>query len=108
VCHVGSNKVAGGEGGAERQLTSKNTSGNNTRELTRVVTRVRRVSSADAKKIEHGGLGLEDCTTTDSTNFDTRHRDRDLKVSMKAGQMLAYDSTNREYAKTYFFMTVIH
>jgi hypothetical protein len=99
--------MASSKGCAERQLTSKNTSSNDTCELTSVVARVCRVSATDAEQIEHGRLRLEDCTTTDGANFNTRHGDRDLKVTTKADKMLAYDLTDEKDLETYFFMTVI-
>ena len=107
VCHMSSDEVASSKGCAERQLTSKNTSSNDTCELTSVVTGACGVSSTDAEQVEHGGLRLENCTTTDSTNFDTRHRDRDLEVTAKTGEMLVYSSSNKKTLRTYFFMTVI-
>jgi len=99
--------VTSSKGCAERQLTSQNTSSNDTCKLTGVVTGACRVGTTDAEQIEHGRLGLKNCTTTDGTNFDTGHRDRDLEVTTKASKMLACGSTNRENIKTYFFMTVI-
>jgi hypothetical protein len=87
-------QMASSKGCTKRQLTSKDTSSNDTCELTSIVTGVCRVCTTDAEQVEHGGLGLENCTTTNGTNFDTRHRDRDLEVTTKTDKMLAYDSTN--------------
>jgi hypothetical protein len=99
--------MASSKGCAERQFTSKDTSSNNTCELASIVTGVCRVGTTDAEQVEHGGLGLEDCTTTNGAYFDTRHGNRDLKVTTKTDKMLAYNSKNRRDLKTHFFMTVI-
>jgi hypothetical protein len=100
-------KVTSSKSCAERQLTGEDTSSNDTCELASVIAGVCRVSATDAEQIEHGRLRLEDCTTTDGANFDTRHGDRDLKVTTKTDNMLAYDLTNERDLTTYFFMTVI-
>jgi hypothetical protein len=94
VCHVGLDQMTSSESCTKRELTGKNTSSNNTCELASIVTGVCRMGTTDAKQVEHGGLGLENCTTTNGTNFDTRHRDRDLEVTTKTIEMLAYDSTD--------------
>jgi hypothetical protein len=87
---VSFDKVTGSKRCAERQLTGKDTSGDNTRELTGVITGACRVSTTDAKQIEHGRLRLENCATTNGADLNTRHRDRDLKVAMETVEMLAY------------------
>jgi hypothetical protein len=107
VCHVCLDKVTSSKGCAERQFTGEDTSSNDTCELAGVVTGACRVSTADTEQVEHGRLRLEDCTTANGTDFDTRHGDRDLKVTTKTDNMLAYDLTDESDLTTYFFMTVI-
>jgi hypothetical protein len=104
---VGLDQMASSESCTKRQLTGEDTSSDNTCKLASVVTGVCRVGTTNTEQVEHGGLGLENCTTTNGTNFNTRHRDRDLKVTTKTIKMLAYNSTNRKDLKTHFFMTVI-
>jgi hypothetical protein len=107
VCHVCLDKVTSSKGCTERQFTGEDTSSNNTCKLASVVARVSRVGATDTEQIEHGRLRLEDCTTTNGTDFDTRHGDRDLKVTTKTDSMLAYDMMYEKDLMTYFFMTVI-
>jgi hypothetical protein len=42
------------------------------------------VGAAHAEKVEHGGLGLEDCAAADGTDFDGGHRDGDVEVAVLA------------------------
>jgi len=85
VAHVCLYEMAGGECTAERQLTSEDTSCDDTGEAARVLARVGGVGTADAKHVEHCCLWLEDCTATNRTNLDTWHRDRDLKIAVHTG-----------------------
>jgi hypothetical protein len=86
---VGFDKVTGSQSCAERQLTGKNTGSDNARKLACVVTGAGRVSTTDAKQIEHSRLRFENSTTTNSADLNTRHGDRDLKVTTEAGKLLA-------------------
>ena len=70
VCHVRLDEMTGAQRTVERQLTGQDTGGNDTSELPGVVTGRCWVSAAYAKEIEHGGLGLEDGTAADGTDFD--------------------------------------
>lgn len=40
------------------------------------------MGTTNTEKIEHSTLGFEDSTTTDGSDFYTRHRDRDLKMAL--------------------------
>lgn len=84
VLHVRADEMAGSKSTAQGQLTSENGGGDNTGETARVVTRARRVSAANAEEVEHGGLGLEDGATAESTDFERGHGHGDLEGTAEA------------------------
>ena len=84
VCHVCFDQVTGAQSTVEGQFSRKDTGGDDAGELARVVTRGGWVSASYAKKVEHGGLGLEDGSTAKCTDFYRRHGDRDLEVAVDA------------------------
>jgi hypothetical protein len=45
--------------------------------------------ASDAEEVKHSGLGLEDRATTEGANFDGRHGDRDLEVTVETVIALA-------------------
>jgi len=54
----------------QTQFTGQHTRRNDARELARVVAGGCGVCAADAEKVEHGGLGLEDGAAADGADFD--------------------------------------
>lgn len=78
VRHVGPDKVPSSQCRAERELSSQYGRGNDPSEHPCIITRVCWMSATDSKEVEHGTLRLEDGATADCTNFDGRHRNRDL------------------------------
>ena len=83
--HMAFDKMTGSESSTEGEFTGKNTSSDDAGEFAGVVTWVCWVRAADAKHIEHGGLGLENGSATNSTNFNGRHGDGDLEVAAETG-----------------------
>lgn len=95
VSHVCLHQVTGSEGTAKRQLSSQDTSSNDLRKLACVVARLAHVSATDTKKVKHGGLWLEDGTTTDRTDFNAGHGDGDLKIAVQARECQCIFQTDR-------------
>jgi hypothetical protein len=81
---VSPDKVTSGQSTAQRKLTSQDGGTNNTGQTTGVVSGVSRVRSPDAKKVKHGALGLENSTTTKSSDLKRGHRNRNLESSVEA------------------------
>jgi hypothetical protein len=46
------------------------------------------MSAAHAKKVEHGCLGLKNCSAANGADLDGRHGDGDLEVAFQAGSLL--------------------
>lgn len=86
MCHVRLDQMPGREGAAQTELAGQYGSGNDTREALRILAWVRGVGAAHAEEVEHGALGLEDGTTTDGTDFDRRHGDGDLEITIIAAK----------------------
>lgn len=83
MCHVRVNKVTCRQGGTEREFACQDTGGNNLGQLAGVVTWVGLMGATNTEKVEHGALWFEDCTTTDSSDFDARHGYGNLKGAVK-------------------------
>lgn len=83
VGHVGSHEMARGQCRAQTQFSSEHCSSHNPCQLTGVVTGVRGVRPAHSKQVKHGRLSFKDSTTTNSSDFNGRHRDSDLEVTIK-------------------------
>jgi len=71
--HVGLNQMTGRESGVQAEFSSKDSSSNNTRQSSCVVTRIRLVGTPDTEQVEHGTLRFKDGSTTNGTDFDRRH-----------------------------------
>lgn len=84
MCHVCCDEMSGGKSAAQTELAGKDTGANDPGELAGVVTRVCWVRAPDAKHVEHRSLRLENSTTTDGTNFYTRHGNTDLEIAVVA------------------------
>ena len=84
--HMRLDEVTGGEGRAQREFTGEDACGDDLGELLGVFAGGGGVSAAHTEEVEHGCLGLEDGAAADGADFDGRHGDGDLKVSLEAGR----------------------
>jgi hypothetical protein len=66
-------QMAGCKSGVQRELTSKDGSGNNAGKLAGIITRIRWMSASHTEEIKHGGLGFENCAATDCADLNRRH-----------------------------------
>lgn len=88
VSHMRPDQVTSSKCGTQRQFTSENTSSNYTGKLACVVSWVSWVRAANTEHVEHGGLWFKDSSSSESTNFDGRHGDRDLKGATETDDLL--------------------
>lgn len=88
MSHVGLHEVTGRKSRAKTEFSSEDTSCNNTSELPCVISRICGVWSTHTEQIEHGGLRLEDGSSTNRADFDTRHRYGNLKATTQAARLL--------------------
>lgn len=84
MLHVSADKVACREGTAKRQFASEDGSGNDAGKALGIGAWLGRMRAADTEHVEHSALRVEDGTSTECTNFERRHGDRDLQVPVKA------------------------
>ncbi|KAI6760602.1 hypothetical protein HG530_009462 [Fusarium avenaceum] len=87
--------MTSGQSTAQRKLTSQDGGTNNTGQAAGVVSGVGRVRSPDAKKVKHGALGLEDSTTTKSSDLKRGHRNGNLERSSEAVELGALNDLSR-------------
>lgn len=79
--------MTGSKRSVQAQLTGQDRGRDDAGELAGVVTWVSRVRAANAEKIQHGGLGLEDGAAADGADFNGGHGDGDVEVAVMAGMM---------------------
>jgi hypothetical protein len=92
VRHVRFDQMTRTQRGVERKFAGEDTSGDDTRELARVVAWGGGVSAAHAEEVEHGGLGLEDGAAANGADFDGGHGDGDLEVAFYAGGWVSIEN----------------
>lgn len=83
VDHVGLNEMVSSESGDEGELTSEDGTTDNHGKLTRVITRggiLTLGSTTAATDLETARLSRKMSTTTNSTDLDGRHGDRDMET----------------------------
>lgn len=82
--HVRSDEMASTQRSVERQLSSKDASGDYASELPGVVAGRGRMGSTHAKEVKHRGLGFENGAAADCADFYRGHRHGDLEVAIDA------------------------
>ena len=80
--HVCSNKVACSESAAKAELSGQDTCGYNASKPPSVIAWVCRMSPTDPKKVKHSALRFKNRATTNRADFDARHRDADLEITV--------------------------
>jgi hypothetical protein len=83
---VGFDEVTGGEGRTQTQFSGEDAGGDDPGELLGVGAGRGGVGTADAEEVEHGGLGFEHGAAADGADFDGRHGDGDLEVTVEAAR----------------------
>lgn len=84
VRHVCPDKMTGGERSAQTEFTGENRGCDDSRQLASIFTRGGRVRTANTEHVQHGGLCLQDGTTTNGAHLDGRHGHGDLEVAIVA------------------------
>lgn len=87
MCHVCLDEVTCGQSGAQTKFTREDSGTDNAGKLACVVTGISGMGATHAKEVKHCRLRLKDSATTDGTNFNGWHRDRDLEVSVETDKM---------------------
>ena len=82
MCHVCLDEVSSCQGAAKAEFASQDTCSHDTSETTSIVTRIGGMGAFDSEQVKHGALRFEDGTAADCANFDGRHRNTNLKISI--------------------------
>jgi hypothetical protein len=67
---MGLDKMAGTKGAIKGEFTGQDTGGDDAGKKASIIAWGSGMSAADAEKVEHGGLGLEDSATAYGADFD--------------------------------------
>lgn len=82
MSHVRLDKMASGKGTAKTDFTGKDASSHNPSEFPGIIAGIRWVGPSDAKEVKHRALGFQDGPASNRADFNRRHGDTDLEVTV--------------------------
>jgi hypothetical protein len=86
MLHVSADKVASREGTTKRQFASEDGGGDDAGKALGIGARLGWMRATDTEHVEHGALRVKDGTSTECTDLERGHGDRNLEVPVKAEQ----------------------